>query len=117
MRGWRETETAEGLLHTRDHAPARWDVAVTRAWPAAAFSRRRYARQVRQDLWRAARNVRGFVPRVLVAADGAGVRITAGGAMATGRAAPGLADRLADILDNPNNRRRWDRYASARRGD
>lgn len=114
-RPWINTETEMGVLHARIGAPGRWDVAVERRWPLAdPVSRRRYARQVRQDLWRGLRTTRGFSPRVLVASHDSEIQITAGGSIASGRAAPVLADRIADILDNPQNRRRWAAHARAK---
>jgi hypothetical protein len=103
-------------LHARAGVPDRWDVSIDRRWAVpGAISRRRYASQVRQDLWRAARGLRGFVPRVLVGSDGEDILITGGGVLVTGHMPPGLPERLAAILDNPNNRRRWGRHASARK--
>lgn len=117
---WQDIETGAGLLHCRPGMPDRWDVAVERRWPTGPVSRRRYARQVRQDIWRAAQAVRGFVPRVVVATDPTHIHITGGGVMAAGRKGhclpPGLHDRIADILDNPMNRRRWAAHARAKEG-
>lgn len=114
-RGWVETDTGGGVLHARAGAPDRWDVAVSRAWPVPdPVSRRRMARQIRQDIWRALRTARGFTPRVLVASEDSRIHITGGGCIASGRAAPCLAGRIADILDNPHNRRRWAAHARAR---
>ena len=113
---WLNTDTGTGLLHARARTPDRWDVSVERRWPVAgALSRRRIAAQIRQDIWRGVQATRGFTPRVLVATDTTHIHITGGGSLASGRAAPILADRIADILDNPQNRRRWVAHARARK--
>ena len=118
-RSWTNIDTGAGVLHARAGAPDRWDVEVSRVWPVAApVSRRRLAYQVRQDIWRALQSTRGFTPRVLVATathDHREIHVTGGGTLSQGRAAPVLADRIADILDNPDNRRRWAAHARARR--
>lgn len=113
-RPWSDTETDAGVLHARTGAPDRWDVSVARTWVLGApISRRRLARQVRQDIWRALQATRGFSPRVLVATQATEIHITGGGSIASSRAAPVLAERIADILDNPDNRRRWATHARA----
>lgn len=115
---WLDIETEAGLLHLRPGLPDRWDIAVTRHWPAEnPVSRRRYARQIRQDIWRALAGLRGLVPRVMVAQRRDHLTITGGAVLVTGRAHPGVADRIAALLDNPDNRRRWDAYARSRKGD
>lgn len=112
---WQNIETEAGLLHCRLGVPDRWDVAVERCWGLdAPVSRRRMAQQIRQDTWRAVQRVRGFVPRVLVALDDMHLKIKSGCTMVTGLTAPGLTDRIEDILDNPDNRRRWAAHARAR---
>ncbi|MFK7945708.1 MAG: hypothetical protein AB8B85_22750, partial [Paracoccaceae bacterium] len=68
----------------------------------------------RQDIWRGLQSTRGFTPRVLVALTDTQVHITGGGTMASGQAASVLVGRIADILDNPQNRRRWDAHARLR---
>jgi hypothetical protein len=113
-RHWRDIDMGAALLHRRAHQPERWDIRLERRWPVATRpSRRRYAHQIRQDIWRAAQHVRGFVPMVRVAwADGT-LTITAGGALNAGPA-PKLTDILAGVLDDPANRQRWDRHAHAK---
>ena len=108
-RPWLDTETERGLLHARAGLPDRWDVSVSRDWTVARpVSRRRVAAQVRQDLWRAAQSIRGFVPRVLVRAEAGQIHLTAGGTQLTGRTPPGLTARLTALSDWP------DRHESGR---
>ncbi|MEO1492245.1 MAG: hypothetical protein AAFV19_08860 [Pseudomonadota bacterium] len=113
-RHWRDIDLGEALLHRRAVLPERWDIRLERDWPVPVRpSRRRYAHQIRQDLWRAARTVRGFVPMIAVGWTDGVVHVSAGGTLNAGPA-PQLSDILAGVLDDPRNRRRWDRYAQAR---
>ena len=99
---------ADGLTLSR-HLPPRFDVAASTRLPAGDLHR--VAHQVRQDMWRALQNVRGFSPVVEVQTDGAELRVTAGGRVA-GRAAAGLNARIADVLEDASNRKRWISFAS-----
>lgn len=73
----------------------------------------RIAHQVRQDLWRALRTLRGYAPVVAVTPDGAGLRIVAGGTVA-GAIPPGTEAQIAAVLENRANRARW--LTHARKG-
>lgn len=95
------------LTLARRH-PVRWDVSAETRLPDG--NRAAIAHQVRQDLWRALRSVRGFAPVVQVTRDGQGLVVRAGGQLA-GRAAPGLAVRVADLLEAPALRARWVAHA------
>lgn len=79
----------------------------------AAAPPARIAHQVRQDLWRALRNLRGFAPVVAVTPEGDGLHVVAGGAVA-GAIPPGTGAQIAAVLENPANRTRW--LTHARRG-
>lgn len=118
---WVEDQTPDGLLVRRAAVPDRWDIAVARDWPVGPLGDRakvcrRVARQIRQDVWRAIQATRGFSPRILVAFTENQLYITAGGVLVNGRAPPGLADRIAGVLDKPDNRRRWVRFAARHGG-
>ena len=114
MRGWVYRAVEGGLLHARAGLPDRWDIAIKRNWRFGLLSRRRLARAIRQDIWRDLQQVRGFVPRVLVAQNADLVQITAGGVLMAGRAAPVLENHLAGVLDNPGNKMRWLRFAGTK---
>jgi hypothetical protein len=89
----------------------RFDVSAETHLPAAPPAR--VAHQVRQDLWRTLRRLRGFAPVVSVEPDAAGLRVIAGGAVA-GVIPPGTGARIAAVLEHRGNRARW--LAHARRG-
>ncbi|MEL7099527.1 MAG: hypothetical protein AAGM84_11920 [Pseudomonadota bacterium] len=99
----------EGTLTLARHLPPRFDVQASAHLPGARAVR--LAHQVRQDLWRALQNVRGFSPVVRLEADGAGWHVTAGGRV-MGRVPQGLAGRIAALLEDPARRARWIRCAS-----
>ncbi|MDF0600582.1 hypothetical protein P1J78_07565 [Psychromarinibacter sp. C21-152] len=90
--------------------PPRFDVVAETGFPCVP--RRRLAHQVRQDVWRALRHVRGFSPVVEVAADGSALRLRAGGRI-DGAAADraGLRARIHELLHEPARRARWQRHA------
>ena len=63
-RGWHITR-AEGTLTLSRRLPARFDLGVGTVLPQVARPER-LAHQVRQDLWRALRDLRGFAPCVRI---------------------------------------------------
>ena len=101
----------DGVLTLCRQAPARLDVSAATVLPAGDPVR--LAHQIRQDMWRAVRNVRGFSPVVRLEQRVGGIAVTAGGQV-MGPVAPGLPARIAAVLENPANRRRW--LAHAGRG-
>ncbi|EAQ02756.1 hypothetical protein OB2597_15280 [Pseudooceanicola batsensis HTCC2597] len=105
----------DDALTVARHLPPRFDVAAAADLPAArALSLRRLAQQVRQDIWRALRNLRGFSPVVRVTDLGRVLRIEAGGRLADPRRAGGAGDVLAAVLSDPANHGRWLRHAERR---
>ena len=72
----------------------------------------RLAHQIRQDLWRALRNVRGFSPVIRLDPVPDGWAVTAGG-RAPGPVANAVYSRAASVLEDPANRARWVRHAGA----
>lgn len=103
---------APNALTLARHAPARFDVAAE-ATLAGAADLLRLAHQVRQDVWRAVRRLRGISPVVLVTTTDGTIHIRAGG-----RALPPISGTAAPaiqaVLDCPHNRRRWLRHARPR---
>ncbi|MDE4061230.1 MAG: hypothetical protein P1U91_03440 [Pseudophaeobacter sp. bin_em_oilr2.035] len=103
----------EGALTLCRQRPPRFDVAVAADLPKA--DPLRLAHQIRQDMWRALRDVRGFSPVVRVAQTAEGVRVTAGGRV-LGLVSPVLAERIEAVLEKPANRGRWLRHAARGQG-
>ncbi|MFO6462862.1 hypothetical protein ACK8OR_00595 [Jannaschia sp. KMU-145] len=117
MSGW--TPDGRGWQARRDGAtfalsrrlPLRWDVAAETRLPD--LGRRRLAHAVRQDLWRALRDLRGFAPAVEVTRDAGGCHVRAGGRV-EGAVAGGLTARVAAVLADPGLRAGWVRAARHR---
>lgn len=92
--------------------PVRFDVAVTTTLPK--MRKARLAQQVRQDLWRALQNVRGFSPVVRVVETDAGCEVTAGGSVdAKTFPRARMEAVLEEVLGDPRRRARWARWAAA----
>ena len=111
LRRWRIVEEGAATVIARPSTPLRWDISVSRAWPAEATGRAfrlSLAHQIRQDIWRALRGTRGFAPLVRVYAANGMIEAQAGGVLMTGAGRPeALAERIAEVLDAPAYRRRW----------
>ena len=116
MTAWTLTHDGDATLLTPARGPARWDVAVQRSIPATTNTprfRSRMAAQIRQDIWRAAARVRGFVPMVRVTATTDALDLTAGGCLHTKSGhRPTLEAAISAILDNRTTRDRWLRHAA-----
>ncbi|MEM8577330.1 MAG: hypothetical protein AAGF60_05725 [Pseudomonadota bacterium] len=94
------------------HLPARFDVSAQGHLPGGRAER--LAHQIRQDLWRALQNVRGFSPVVRLEREGDGWRVTAGGRV-MGKVPPALCLRIGALLDDGPTRQRWLRKAGGLR--
>ncbi|WP_085893786.1 hypothetical protein [Roseovarius litorisediminis] len=100
----------DGVLTYARRVPVRFDLAVRTTLPSG--SRRRIARQIRQDIWRVLRDLRGFSPVVQVTRVDAGLDVIAGGQV-DGRFARAMAEtRIGEVLECPRNRARWMRWAA-----
>lgn len=109
-KGWREQEV-NGVLTVSRHLPVSFDLAVETVLPAVG-SRRRLAHQVRQDMWRALRDLRGFAPAVRVASEAGHLRLTAGGSVAAKTFPRARCEAvLRSLLEDPRARARWLRCA------
>lgn len=104
----------DGVLTLCRQTPARLDVSAATVLPAG--NPVRLAHQIRQDMWRAVQNVRGFSPVVRLEQRDGGIAVTAGGRV-LGPVAPGLSARIAAVLENPANRRRWSAHAGRGRAE
>jgi hypothetical protein len=93
------------------HIPARFDFDAKTILPIASSTR--LAHQIRQDLWRALQNVRGFSPVVQITRTQDGLEVRAGGRV-MGGISPKLALMISDVLEDPEKRARWMRCAALR---
>lgn len=94
--------------------PPRFDLAVSDVFPA--MRKGRLAHQIRQDLWRMLRHLRGFSPVVRVVEDGPHLLVTAGGQVDTRPFARARVEaRIGDLLSSPAHRARWAAHAHERR--
>ncbi|MGK7754607.1 MULTISPECIES: hypothetical protein [unclassified Roseovarius] len=98
-----------GVVTVARRVPVRMDVsAEARFGPVRKLA---LASQVRQDLWRALQNVRGFAPVVRVAETGEGVTVTAGGQIEGRHDRARLEEIIASLLADPRHVARWTRWA------
>ena len=109
QKNW-HTVMESGALTLARRMPVRFDLAVVVMLPGGA--RGRIARQVRQDMWRALRTLRGFSPAVRVADCDGGLEITAGGQVDGPLPRAWAEARIAQVLNCPKNRARWQRWAA-----
>jgi hypothetical protein len=75
----------------------------------------RTAQQVRQDMWRALQDLRGFAPIVEVRREAGRLHVKAGGAVDGAVAKTHAQVIIAEILDCPERRARWQKFAQHRR--
>ncbi|SFM51826.1 hypothetical protein [Shimia aestuarii] len=106
--GWHILSEGETLTLARRNR-ARLDVAARTELPDAG--RLRIAHQVRQDMWRALQGLRGFSPVVQVRREAGQLHITAGGEIAGAFSREYVENMIRDVLEHPERRSRWIRYA------
>ena len=100
----------DGALTVARRVPVRFDLSVETH--LQAHGRLRIAHQVRQDMWRALKGLRGFAPAVRVEACDGALRVIAGGQVDGAVPKAQAEARIAQVLENPANRARWQRWAS-----
>lgn len=110
-RRWHILREGASLTLAR-HLPARFDIGVVAEFPK--MGKLRLAQQVRQDMWRALRDVRGFSPVVHVEEQDHGLRLRAGGRVEGPAPRAGLETIIAGVLACPRNRARWAAFAGRR---
>ena len=109
-RGWHVLREGATLTLAR-HLPARFDIGAEATFPP--MDRLRLAHQVRQDMWRALRDLRGFSPVVQVTAQEGALLLRAGGRVAGPAPKTVLEACIAALLADPEKRARWGRFAGA----
>lgn len=88
--------------------PARFDVSVQAKFPIVG--RTRLAHQIRQDMWRALRNLRGFSPVVQIEQGEDCLNVIAGGRLPK-PVASNVRERLEALLNDRSLRARWIKHA------
>lgn len=109
--GWHLAREGEAVVLSR-RWPPRFDVSAEVLFPPVRAGR--LAHQVRQDLWRALKDVRGFSPVVRVEPEGEALRVTAGGRVDGAFPRRTVAKTVSDVLNDPVARRRWVQWARQR---
>ena len=109
-KGW-HILTADGHVTVARHMPARFDVAARTCLPGGDALR--LAMQIRQDMWRALRKLRGFSPVVRISPGSDGLSVTAGGRVA-GPVPSIVAPQIETLLQTETHRARWLRCAGYR---
>ena len=99
---------AESVTVTR-YLPARFDIVVETRFPP--LRKGCLAQQIRQDLWRRLRAVRGFSPVVEVRDAGGELHVRAGGRMDC-NFPRGLTPAIEEFLAQPDLRQRWIAHAT-----
>lgn len=110
-KGWNITKN-EGQVTVSRQLPARFDVSATTQ--LAGGNTVRLATQIRQDLWRALQNLRGFSPVVQITPVDGQLNVQAGGRV-MGKVTANLEAEIAAVLENPRNRARWLKCAQYQR--
>jgi hypothetical protein len=111
-RGWHILQD-EGRYTLSRRLPVRFDIEAITDFPP--LDPARLARQIRQDVWRQLKNLRGFSPVVEIMINKSGVTVRAGGQLVKGASVPsGLNEELADLLSDPARRARWSNWAAPR---
>ena len=98
----------DGNVTLARHLPARFDVAASANLPPARPER--LAHQIRQDMWRALRHVRGFSPVVRLEPTDSGWAVTAGG-RALGQLSADVETTIDALLNDTTHRTRWVTHA------
>jgi len=109
--GWIIAQEA-GRYTLARHWPAQFDLSVSTHLPIG-LRPGRLARQIRQDLWRELRNLRGFSPVVEIVTNADGMLVRAGGRLLAGPGPVGTRERLEALISEPARRERWCHWARA----
>ena len=103
---WLIDRTETSVLVTR-RKPVRWDLEASAEFPACHPLR--LAHQIRQDLWRMLKKLKGFAPAVEVTL-GDTLIVRAGGRVER-HVPPRTNAKIKALLTDPRHRARWIAYA------
>ena len=106
---WHILREGDALTVAR-RVPVRFDLAVETVLPRA--DKLRVAHQVRQDMWRALRGLRGFAPAVRVEERGEMLAVTAGGQVDGPMPRHKAQETISELLECRSKRDRWLQWAS-----
>lgn len=110
-KGW-HIDKEQGQVTVCRHLPARFDVSAQTQ--LAGGDALRLAMQIRQDMWRALRNLRGFSPVVQITSTDGQLEVRAGGRI-MGHATANVEAKILMVLQNSENRERWLKCAGFQR--
>jgi hypothetical protein len=111
MSGWHVAHDGPTLTVSRRSDP-HWDLSVTEQLPEVG-SPARLAHQIRQDLWRRLRRLRGFCPAVQVTRCDGHSEVRAGGGVAGAFPRAASEAAIAELLACPRHRARWLAHAGS----
>lgn len=103
----------QGGLTLSRRVPARFDLQVVAAFPA--MDPLRLAHQLRQDIWRALRDLRGFAPAIRIERQQDALRVTAGGSVDGPVPLASAERKIHAVLTDPAHRLRWRGFANGDR--
>lgn len=106
---WHILQDGDSYVLAR-HVPPRFDVMAQTLLPQAHPGR--LARQIRQDMWRRLKHLRGFSPVVQLRAESGGIKVTAGGRVASAFGRDRVSQDIDDVLHDPRLRQRWLKWAA-----
>lgn len=106
---WIIEQTDDTVLVTR-RKPVRWDVSASATFPKCHPLR--LAHQIRQDMWRELKLIRGFCPAVEITL-GDEFTVRAGGRVQR-HVHPKADEWVERLLNDDSKRRRWLAYARLR---
>ena len=110
---WQTVDTKERYLLSK-RLPVVFDIYAQTVFPICRMDR--LARQVRQDMWRALRRVRGFLPAVEATKTQDGLLLRAGGQLLCSAPKARMIESIEELLNSAEYRQRWLRYAALKQG-
>ncbi|MDG1457517.1 MAG: hypothetical protein P8Q92_06375 [Pseudoprimorskyibacter sp.] len=107
--GWHILSDDARYTLTR-HMPPRFDIAAEAWFPPCRPER--LARQIRQDLWRTLKQLRGFSPVVEITTTAYGLNVRVGGRLSAQQTPKTALISIQQLINDPAWRNRWIRWAA-----